>query len=231
MSVSRIAAAQEYWSKTWGEVDRAIVRSAEILGASKNEIEELLVSRNPISLELLRGRVLDVGCGPRSDLLRKEGVELIECDALQSVLSVAREKSSEWRQRICSAAEWKPVGLVASDVLYLPFRDSSIRTVVAFKLLSVLEAHDFEPALRELSRVAERYIAFTVHCLGSAQEEGSSVGKKEGYVYTIYGSESNRQDRTAATMADMERLLADFSLMKLRLDFVSGRIYVEAEKG
>lgn len=202
---------------------------------------------------MFEGRILDVGCGPRSTLLRRPSLDIVACDISPSLLKQAQDKAASARSalergmaaRHHTSKKLHTAQFVASDILHLPFRNGSADTVIAMNVLTTLATDDFLPAFKELARVSKRFIVFTVrnymgHVFYAAfNDSDMRIGKKRGYVYEFGGYEREiyKTDRNLAHVDDMKRMLRDLGLRVIKISG-SGEalgqngpsLYIEAEK-
>lgn len=94
--------------------------------------------------------VLDAPCGTGriTELLARQGFEIVGADISEEMIETAREKLPAFRNIVFNVA----------DIKNIPFRDNYFDCVVCIRLFHHLDQKDRVDVLKELSRVAGGYI-------------------------------------------------------------------------
>ena len=184
----------------------------------------------PLSPELVVGKkVLEVGCGPFSQMPTEGAADLTCIDISQYALEVARAQ-----HRLLRLGGQIPKGTRCTykvgDAYDLRFKDGRFYSAGSFRVWSTL-GPDFDEAAKEMARVARHGVMFTFLSMDWWRRNGGGVGREHRYCFTIHGEDKNDYDQVAATPMQLASLVDDLGLTRRRMDiFGNGWIYVEAQK-
>lgn len=132
-------------------------RFSSVPGRAFNRLSQAAVRRALAAIPGGADRLLDIPCGTgrMTAVAREFANEVVGADISPAMLDEAR-------RRLVFASR---LSLVEADILHQPFADGSFDCVTCIRLMMHLDAPQRRAALRELARVARRYVLVEYGCL------------------------------------------------------------------
>ena len=162
--------------------------------------------------------VLDIPCGTGRffEVLKATGRMLVGADISKSMVSVASQRFSRYRER---------PSLVVCDIEHLPFRVEVFRCVTSVRLHSHLPPAAKKLAMQEMNRVSDGFIVLSFHNLLSVMGILSRVR-------SIIASRPNESfpETTGSIKRNFQTCGAKVKSFRAILPFISVTSFVLAEK-
>ena len=135
-----------------GAYDR--MRFTSLKGKLTDRLEKKAIETALKKTNVLNGLVLDIPCGTgrMTEMLLKKGFEIVAADISDAMIAHAIKRNEHFGNK---------VKFVKADIENLIFNDSSFDVVLTIRLMHHIPPEHHSVVLRELSRVARRWVVIT----------------------------------------------------------------------